>query len=129
MILDIFYILKEERSEQLSSLHCEQYSSAESSDNETSNVELASSTKKTDNRTRRNRHLSNINQSHLPQSTSQIKTEARQLPQQIRDELNSIATNTNLNNFLNPATLENIPQVMLMNLVQSGRLQVEEEGN
>lgn len=47
----------------------------------------------------------------------------------MRDELSkSITTNTNLNNFLNPATLENIPQVMLMNMVQNGRLQVEEEG-
>lgn len=36
--------------------------------------------------------------------------------------------NNNLNNLLYPAALVNLPQEVLMNLVQSGRLQVEEEG-
>lgn len=37
--------------------------------------------------------------------------------------------NNNLNNLFHPAALVNLPQEVLMNLVQTGHLQVEEQGN
>lgn len=49
---------------------------------------------------------------------------------QVRDELGkAFANNSSLNNLLYPSALVNLPQEVLMNLVQSGHLQVEEEGN
>lgn len=67
-------------------------------------------------------------------STNQllIKTETNPTTSQqiqVRDELGkAFGNNNNLNNLLYPAALVNLPQEVLMNLVQSGHLQVEEEG-
>lgn len=59
------------------------------------------------------------------QPTPTKKQEPQKPPQsiQVRDELGS------LNSLLYPPALVNLPQEVLMNLVQSGHLQVEEEGN
>lgn len=60
-------------------------------------------------------------QSHPPPPSQSI---------QVRDELGkAFGNSTSLNSLLYPSAFVNLPQEVLMNLVQSGRLQVEEEGN
>lgn len=69
------------------------------------------------------------NQSQPQQVADEIKTEPSQTSHQMRDQLSQpFGTNNSLNNVLYPASLDSLPQVVLMNLVQSGHLQVEGEG-
>lgn len=71
-------------------------------------------------------------QQQQQQSISANKKQVSQtLPQpiQVRDDLSKNFGNSgNLNSLLYPSAFVNLPQDVLMNLVQSGRLQVEEEG-
>lgn len=114
----------------LSNRQCGRFSSAESSDGESSSIEVAGSSQTKDNQTYRRKRQS---QTHQPQphqnAVQQIKTETNQASQQMLDELGkTFGTNNSLNNLLYPGALDNLPQVVLMNLVQNGHLQVGEEG-
>lgn len=107
-------------------------SSGDSSD-ESSGVEVASPSnlheqilrhqRKQQQKEQHQQQQHNSHQTQLPQKQSQ------QSQIQIREELaKGFANNNNLNNLLCPAALANLPQEVLLNLVQSGHLQVEEEG-
>lgn len=104
-------------------------SSGDSSD-ESSSVEVAGPSHHIQEPiTRRSRQQSTQQQ---PISTPTKKQESQQPSQsiQVRDELGkAFANNSSLNSLLYPSALVNLPQEVLMNLVQSGHLQVEEEGN
>lgn len=69
-----------------------------------------------------------INQSQPQQVADQIKTEPNQAHPMCDQLSQPFGTNNSLNNVLYPAALDSLPQVVLMNLVQSGHLQVEGEG-
>ncbi|XP_031640953.1 serum response factor homolog [Contarinia nasturtii] len=74
-------------------------------------------------------------QRHPPHQSTPV-TKKQESPQQqsqqiqVRDELGkAFANNSNLNSLLYPQALVSLPQEVLMNLVQSGHLQVGEEEN
>lgn len=75
-------------------------------------------------------------QQQQQQPTATKKPESQQPPSssqqqiQVREELGkAFGNSSSLNSLIYPQALVNLPQEVLMNLVQSGHLQVEEEGN
>lgn len=101
-------------------------SSGESSD-ESSSVEVAGPS----------HHIQEqiVRRQRQPPQQSTPATKKQESPQQqsqqiqVRDELGkAFANSSNLNSLLYPQSLVSLPQEVLMNLVQSGHLQVGEEG-
>lgn len=102
-------------------------SSGDSSD-ESSGVEVASSSNLHEQILR---HQRKQQQKHQEQQQQHQQSQQKQSQQsiQIREGLTKgFGANSNLNNLLHPAALAKLPNEMLLNLVQSGHLQVEEEG-
>lgn len=103
-------------------------SSGESSD-ESSSVEVAGPSHHIQEQiVRRQRQPQSQQQASIPANKKQDPQPPPQ-PIQVRDDLGKAFGNTSsLNSLLYPSSFVNLPQEVLMNLVQSGRLQVEEEG-
>lgn len=125
--LFLFLIIQDDRSPLLS---------GESSDESSVSVEVAGPSHHIQEQiVRRQQRQQQQPQSQPPSqqpTPTTKKSESQQAQQsiQVRDELSKAFANSNsLNSLLYPSALVNLPQEVLMNLVQSGHLQVEEEGN
>lgn len=106
--------------------------SGESSD-ESSSVEVAGPSHHIQEQIVRRQRQSQQQQQQSTPATKKLESQQQQSssqPIQVRDELGkAFANSNNLNSLLYPSALVSLPQEVLMNLVQSGHLQVGEEGN